>query len=120
LLNGALAGKNAGLTVDYTQVNYHFTDSIYFKGDTILFDQISIRDPAGTGESLTALLFIRIFRTCSTICHIIPKLLAMNTSARDNSQFFGQVVANGRFEITGRGRKCKPFRFGNNLGRELM
>jgi hypothetical protein len=105
LLNGALAATDAGLTVDYTQVNYHFTDSIHFKGDTILFDQIQISDPMGNRGIFDGTIVHNNFQDMQYNLSISsPKLLAMNTSARDNSQFFGQVVANGWFEITGRGK----------------
>ncbi len=105
LLDGALAGKNAGLTVEYTQVNYTFTDSIYFKGDTILFDQIPISDPMGNRGTFNGTLVHNNFLDMKYNLSVAsPRLLALNTNAGDNSQFFGQVFANGRFNITGRGK----------------
>ena len=58
LLNGALEGLNAGLTIDYTQVSYNFTDSVYFKGDTIDFANIHAasiqhRSPNVNGRKLS-------------------------------------------------------------------
>ncbi len=105
LLDGALVGKDAGLTVDYTQVNYNFTDSVYFKGDTILFNSIQISDPLGNRGIFNGTLVHDNFQDMQYNLSVTsPRLLALNTSARDNAQFFGQVVANGRFDITGRGR----------------
>jgi len=105
LLDGVLAGKNAGLTVDYTKVSYTFTDSIYFKGDTILFDQIPFRDPMGNRGVFNGTLVHKNFLDMQYNLSVnSQRLQALNTSASDNSQFFGQVMANGRFEITGRGR----------------
>lgn len=105
LLNGVLAGKDAGLTVDYTQVSYHFTDSIYFKGDTILFNQIPVRDISGNRGVFNGTLVHDNFQNMQYNLSVTsPRLLALNTTASNNPQFYGQVVANGRFEITGRGR----------------
>ena len=44
LLTGAVEASNAGLTIDFTQVNYNFSDSVYFRGDSIQFRKISITD----------------------------------------------------------------------------
>src|SRR5690606_34104319 len=105
LLDGVLAGKEAGLMVDYTQVSYNFTDSVYFKGDTILFDNITINDPNGNSGIFTGTLVHNNFQDIQYNLSITSlRLLAMNTTARDNPQFYGQVFANGRFGINGRGR----------------
>ncbi len=105
LMDGVLTGINAGLTVDYTNVNYNFTDSVYFKGDTILFDQISIRDPKGNNGMFNGTLVHRNFQDMQYNLSVTSsRLLALNTTAGDNPQFFGQVLANGRFNITGRGK----------------
>ena len=105
LMDGVLAATNAGLTVDYTQVSYNFTDSIYFKGDTILFDRIPIRDPLGNRGIFNGTIVHNNFQDMQYNLSVSSsRLLALNTSARDNSQFFGQVMANGRFDINGRGR----------------
>ncbi len=105
LIDGVLAGIDAGLMVDYTKVNYNFTDSIYFKGDTILFDQIPVRDPFGNRGIFNGTLVHRNFQDMQYNLSVTSsRILALNTSAGDNPQFFGQVVANGRFNINGRGR----------------
>lgn len=103
-MDGVLAAKDAGLRVDYTQVDYNFTDSVYFKGDTILFDQIAIQDPMGNRGTFNGTLVHNNFKDMQYDLSVTSaRLLAMNTTARNNAQFFGQVVANGRFSITGRG-----------------
>ncbi|HKI87604.1 MAG TPA: translocation/assembly module TamB domain-containing protein, partial [Draconibacterium sp.] len=104
LLNGALEGSNAGLTIDYTQVSYNFTDTVYFKGDTIDFDNITIYDIYKNRGTFDGTIVHDNFE------HMIydlrfssPKIMAMNTTARNNEQFFGQVIANGQLSITGKG-----------------
>lgn len=103
LLEGVLAGKDAGLTVDYTQVGYTFNDSVYFKGDTILFDNITLTDPVGNRGTFNGTLVHQNFQDMQyNLTVSSPRILAMNTTASDNPQFYGQVFANGRFSINGR------------------
>lgn len=108
LLTGAVEGYNAGLTIDYTQVSYNFTDSVYFIGDTILFDKISIQDLAGNRGTFEGTIVHTNFQDMQyNLAVYSPRLTAMNTTARNNSQFFGQVITNGRLNITGRGKQVR-------------
>ena len=116
LLTGAVEGINAGLTIDFTQVSYNFTDSIYFKGDTILFDRISLQDLAGNRGTFEGTIVHRSFQDMKyNLAVYSPRITAMNTTARNNSQFFGQVVANGRLNITGQGKQVKLSGTGTTL-----
>ncbi len=116
LLNGAIMGTNAGLTVDYTQVNYTFNDSVYFRGDTILFNRIGIKDMAGNSGTFHGTIVHNNFNNMQYNMTISsPGLVALNTTARDNPQFFGQVVASGRFSITGYGRNVNLTGTGTTL-----
>jgi hypothetical protein len=106
LINGALEGLNAGLTIDYTQVSYSFTDTVYFKGDTIDFDNITIYDIYKNRGTFDGTIVHQNFQNMIyNLRRSSSKIMAMNTSARNNEQFFGQVIANGRLDITGRGKR---------------
>lgn len=106
LLTGALMGSNAGLTIDYTQVSYHFSDSVYFKSDTIHFDNITLSDIYQNKGVFDGYIVHRNFQDMLYNLRITsPKIMAFNTNAGHNEQFFGQVIANGRLNITGRGRQ---------------
>ncbi len=103
-MNGALMASNAGLTVDYTQVKYNFSDSVYFKGDTILFDKIKILDERGNTGTFNGTIVHQNFQHMEYNLSVVsPKILAFNTTPRNNSEFFGQIIASGRFDITGFG-----------------
>jgi len=116
LLTGAVEGFNAGLTIDYTQVSYNFTDSVYFKGDTILFDHISMQDLAGNRGTFEGTIVHENFQNMQyNLAVYSPRLTAMNTSARNNSQFYGKVIANGRIDITGRGKQVRLSGSGTTL-----
>ena len=105
LLNGALEGLNAGLTIDYTQVSYNFTDTVYFKGDTIDFDNIEIQDIYKNPGIFDGTIVHQNFQNMTyNLTLSSPKIMAMNTTPRINEQFYGQVIANGRLDIIGHGK----------------
>ncbi len=115
-MDGAIYGLNAGLTVDFTQVSYNFSDSVYFKTDTILFDRISIHDLAGNRGTFEGTIVHNNFKDMRYNLSVkSPRLIAMNTSARHNSRFFGQVITNGSFHISGMERNVKLSGAGTTL-----
>lgn len=106
LLTGALEGTNAGLTIDFTQVSYVFTDTVYFRGDTIQFDQIAIRDLSENRGTLNGTIVHTNFQDMIYDLTVkTPKIVAINTTLNNNEQFFGKVVASGQLFITGRGNQ---------------
>ncbi len=106
LLTGALEGRDAGLTIDFTQVAYQFTDSVYFRGDTIRFDHLSIRDPRGNRGTFDGTIVHRNFQEMNYNLSIAaPRIMAINTTASDNPRFYGQMIANGRMNIRGKGQQ---------------
>lgn len=116
LLTGALEGKEAGLTIDYTRVGYQFTDSVYFRGDTILFDDIRIMDPAGNRGTFRGTIVHQNFQDMRYDLELFaPRITAIDTRANNNPQFYGQVMANGRLYITGRGKSVSLTGSGTTL-----
>ncbi len=106
LMNGAILGENAGLTIDYTQVKYNFTDTVFFKGDTIDFDRLRIRDERGNPAIFDGTIVHTNFHDMKYDLSVSSlKVLAFNTTAKDNQLFFGQIVANGRLDISGKGQQ---------------
>ena len=104
LLNGTLEGSNAGLTIDFTQVSYHFNDSVHFNGDTIHFDNIVIQDVFKNKGNFDGTIVHQNFQKMDyNLTMNSPKIMVMNTTPKNNEQFFGQVLANGRLDITGHG-----------------
>ncbi|HKJ79425.1 MAG TPA: translocation/assembly module TamB domain-containing protein, partial [Prolixibacteraceae bacterium] len=104
LFYGELLADNAGLTIDYTQVKYNFSDSVYFQGDTIRFDQINIVDEKGNQGIFDGTIVHQNFKKMQYDLSVqTRKILAYNTTPKLNDQFFGQIVASGRLDINGRG-----------------
>ncbi len=116
LIDGTLRGVNAGMTIDYTQVSYYFTDRVIFRGDTILFDQITFQDVTGNKGTFNGTIVHTNFQDMIyDLSASSSQIVAINTTLRDNQQFFGRVVAGGRVNITGRGQQVNLTGSGTTL-----
>lgn len=104
MMDGSLLGENASVTIDFTKVNYHFTDSVRFDKRTIRFDNITIFDSQNNQGKFNGTISHHNYSNMVYNLRISSqKILAMNTTIRDNGIFYGKVVANGNFLITGKG-----------------
>ncbi|HPT31844.1 MAG TPA: translocation/assembly module TamB domain-containing protein, partial [Prolixibacteraceae bacterium] len=102
LMDGAVFCKNAGLTIDYTQVSYLLNDSVRFAGDKIIFDKIAISDITGNKGVFDGYIRHDTFRNMDYNMSVSSgKILAFNTAAKDNDIFYGKALASGRMTITG-------------------
>jgi hypothetical protein len=116
LMDGTLLGSNAGLTVDYVKVSYHFSDSVRFSGDTIHFNNINFRDIAGNRGVFNGTIVHDNFQSMIYNLSVTSnKITAINTTAGNNPQFYGQVIASGRLNITGRGKRVNLSGSGTTL-----
>lgn len=108
LLNGALYGNNAGLTIDATQVPYSFSDSVYFGGNTIEFDHITIHDEENNTGIFNGKLTHQNFKHMTYDLTVSSKKIkALNTTKKDNSLFYGTAVADAKLQITGNGQNVE-------------
>ncbi|WP_340113280.1 translocation/assembly module TamB domain-containing protein [Maribellus mangrovi] len=108
LLNGALMGGNAGLTVDVTQIPYSFSDSVYFINDTILFDNILVTDDRNNRGRFNGTIVHDNFQNMIFDLRMTSnKIRAMNTTLSDNDKFYGVAVVSGQLDITGKGNVVK-------------
>ncbi len=105
-LDGAVMARNAGVTIDYTRVHYTFNDLIYFKSDTILFDNIEISDIHDNKGRFDGTLTHQSFKNMVYDLSLTSdKILVMDNTPVDNEQFYGEAFCNGKFTITGKGLK---------------
>lgn len=102
--DGGLYGKDVGLTLTYLQTPYTFSDTIRFVGDSIVFDRINVQDMEGNTALFDGSIKHQNFE------HMIydlnfstSRILAINTNASDNEQFYGKLYASGNLAITGLG-----------------
>jgi hypothetical protein len=105
-MNGAVKVTNGGLMVDYTQTKYFIDDSVYFKTDSIQFQNLTFSDVHKNKAKLNGVLVHDNFSNMLYDLTIIsPKIKVMNTTLRYNEQFYGDVFANCKLTVQGRGLK---------------
>ncbi|MGQ8337831.1 translocation/assembly module TamB domain-containing protein [Sunxiuqinia sp. A32] len=105
LIDGDVYGLNAGLTIKNLQVAYYFSDTVRFAADSIIFDKIKIYDYAGNSGLFDGSIRHDNFKNMDYDMTLSSsKILALNTTIRDNERFYGTAYANGLMSITGHGR----------------
>ena len=108
LMDGAIYCRNAGLTIDFTQVSYNLNDSIHFSGDRIVFPNIEISDFAGNKGKFKGTIRHDNFRNMDYDLHVNSnKILALNTTLKHNQQFYGKAFVRGNMDIIGHGSQVK-------------
>lgn len=105
LLDGDVLGLDAGLAMKALQVDYYFSDTISFRSDSIVFDQIQITDYQGNKGVFDGSIRHHNFQDMRYDLSLrTSRLMAMNTTARDNERFYGKAFARGVLQINGRGK----------------
>ncbi len=105
LMDGDVLGLDAGLSINAIQVYYYFSDTVKFRSDSIIFDRIKIADYQGNTGLFDGFIRHDNFKNMDYDLSLSsPRILAMNTTVKDNERFYGKVFGNGDFEITGHGR----------------
>ena len=105
LLTGTANINEGSLVVNFTQCRYKFkNESIVFNPDEIDFGKIQLSDTLNNKAELSGKMYHRFFNNIEfdNILLETDKLLVLNTSKKDNSQFYGKVVARARLLLTGR------------------
>ncbi|HKJ41498.1 MAG TPA: translocation/assembly module TamB domain-containing protein [Sunxiuqinia sp.] len=106
LMDGDVLGLDAGLMIPATQVDYFFTDTVKFRADSIVFDHIKIADYEGNTGIFNGSIRSDNFANMDYSMTISSqKILAINTTYRDNEQFYGKGYAKGLFRIGGHAEK---------------
>ncbi len=106
LFRGDILGENTGLTLKFLQVGYEFNDFVKFRGDSIIFDKITIFDPDGNQGIFDGSIRHDNFSNMDyDLSFSSPKILAINTTIRDNERFYGKAYGNGIVQITGHGKE---------------
>ncbi len=106
LMYGDVMGTNAGLALSYLQVSYYFNDLVKFRGDSIVFDNITIHDFEGNTGIFNGSIRHDNFSNMDYDLSINSKdLQVINTTPTINERFYGKAYANGVVTIKGHGKK---------------
>lgn len=104
LITGTANITDGSLIVNYTQCKYKFkNESIVFNPDEIDFGNITLRDTLNNTAILSGKMYHRFFKNFEfdNIAFETNKLLVLNTTKKDNSQFYGKVIGKATMYING-------------------
>lgn len=105
LMDGDVLGLDAGLAMRALQVNYYFSDTVYFRSDSIIFDQIEISDYQGNKGIFDGSIRHDNFSNMDYNLSLrSPRILVMNTTIRDNERFYGEAYGSGVLQVGGHGK----------------
>ncbi len=96
--------SNGSLTVGYTQVKYNFDkQSIRFGKDLIDVGTLNIKDTLGNTGTVTGKIYHKFFNNFSfdKLHFSSPKMLLLNTTKKDNQQFYGKVIGRANMTLDG-------------------
>jgi hypothetical protein len=105
LLNGDLTLNNTGLTVDYLKTTYTVNDRLSVNNSVVSIDKMSLKDTHG-GEGLIngSVDLNNLSNPTLDVTLTVTrdqKLMALNTSFKDNHLYYGTAYATGTFSFTG-------------------
>lgn len=97
--------EEGALTVNYTQCRYHFkNEKITFNPNEIDFGMILLYDSLKNTASLEGKMYFNdLFQDIefNNIHFNTNKLLVLNTTKKDNAQFYGKVIGNADMTLNG-------------------
>lgn len=102
LLNGASQIEDGQLTVNYLKTTYSISGIIGLKPNSIYFENIELTDVLKNKGKLSGEITHQNFRQMQiNLDATFNDLQLLNTSARDNSLFYGQGYASGDVNFSG-------------------
>ncbi len=110
LLTGIANINEGSLKVNYTQCKYKFkNESIVFNPDEIDFGKIELKDTLNNTATLSGKMYHRFFNNVEfeNIRFETDRLLVLNTTKKDNNQFYGKVIGRANLLLTGQAENIR-------------
>ncbi|MFT3681192.1 MAG: translocation/assembly module TamB domain-containing protein [Ferruginibacter sp.] len=104
VVTGTANINEASLKVIYTQCVYKFSnESIIFNKDEIDFGKIILKDTLNNTATLSGKMYHHFFNDFEfdNLNFETNRLLVLNTTKKDNSQFYGKVIGKANMTING-------------------
>ena len=104
LVTGTAFINDGSLRVNYTQCKYTFNNAtIIFNPDEIDLGTIKIKDSLHNSGTVTGKLYHDFFQDFEfdNVSFETNKLLVLNTTKKDNNQFYGKVIGNATMVLDG-------------------
>ncbi len=102
-LEGAVTVEEAGLTVNYTQVHYNInTAHFVFSDNGIDFGTFTIKDENNRIGTVRGKLYEHDFKNMQFDFDMTTdKMLLLNTTSKDNQQFYGRAIGRATLSLKG-------------------
>ena len=106
MLDGDVLIENGGLKIGYLQTTYSINDTLRFRQDSMIFNNITLYDPDGNKGQFNGSIKHHNFSNMDyNLAMSFPRIMIFNTTSKDNQQFYGKVYARGQLQLTGHGRQ---------------
>ncbi|MBL0144524.1 MAG: translocation/assembly module TamB domain-containing protein [Chitinophagaceae bacterium] len=103
-ITGSVAITDGSFKVNYTQCTYKFTnETILFNPDEIDLGEMVLTDTLGNNANASGRMYHKFFQDFEfdNVKLDTRKMLLLNTSKKDNSQFYGKIIGNAKLKIDG-------------------
>jgi TamB, inner membrane protein subunit of TAM complex len=103
-MTGTMNINDGSLKVNYTQCRYKFTnETIIFNEDAIDFGNMILKDTLNNTATLSGIMYHNFFKDFAfeDLRFSASRLLLLNTTKRDNAQFYGKVIGNALLTLNG-------------------
>ncbi|MEG1036733.1 MAG: translocation/assembly module TamB domain-containing protein [Mucinivorans sp.] len=105
-LSGVVQVENYSALVDYTKARYNLKGRVEVKDNCFFLAPTPIDDGVGGRGTLSAELTTQYFQNLQfSVKADFTDLLALNTTVKDNTSFYGKAYGTGRLAITGNERR---------------
>ncbi|MGF2412846.1 MAG: translocation/assembly module TamB domain-containing protein, partial [Ferruginibacter sp.] len=103
--SGSVTVTNGSLKINYTQCKYNFTNkTIIFNPGEIDFGVMQIKDTLDNSGYVSGKIYYNNFFQDMSFDNVrfdTPKMLLLNTTQKDNSQFYGRVIGRALMTLNG-------------------
>ena len=100
--SGELTAKDGAIKVAYTNVPYSFSGKLKARNSRFSFSDFTLTDYMSNTATIHGFVDLKVIANPHYVIGIqSPKLIVMNTTAKDNDYFYGTIYYAGSARITG-------------------
>ncbi|WP_225871371.1 translocation/assembly module TamB domain-containing protein [Pedobacter cryotolerans] len=101
-INGNISFNQGELTVNYLKTAYTLNDKVEVNNSVILIDNLGLRDADGNNATANGTVDLNNLNTPTIEVDLVANnFMALNTTAKDNSVYYGKAYASGNFSFSG-------------------
>ncbi len=101
-INGSIQLKNSELTVNYLKTPYRINDKVEIYNSIIRINDLVLRDIESNEAIANGYVDLNNLNNPNIQVELVAqKFMALNTTAKDNSLFYGRAYASGEFSFSG-------------------